>query len=151
MIRVRHGSGWGLIALAAAALVSVLAATGTLSSLENAGADARSRLLMREVRSDIVIVGIDAASLTALDQWPWPRRYHAKLVEELSRAAPDRVFIDIDFSSQSNALDDAVLDDAHRHLVEPRPPRSRALRALRRLDEVLDDLEHSIQLYAQTT
>ena len=96
MIRFRHRNGWGLIALAAAALVSVLAATGALSTLENAGADARSRLLMREVRSDIVIVGIDAASLAALDQWPWPRRYHAKLVEELSRAAPDRVLIDID-------------------------------------------------------
>ncbi len=117
MIRFRHRNGWGLIALAAAALVSVLAATGALSTLENAGADARSRLLMREVRSDIVIVGIDAASLAALDQWPWPRRYHAKLVEELSRAAPDRVFIDIDFSSQSNALDDAVLEAA---LAKPR-------------------------------
>ena len=117
MIRVGHRISWGLIALAATALVSVLAATGALSALENAGAEARARLLMREVRSDIVIVGIDAASLAALDQWPWPRRYHAKLVGKLSRAAPDRVFMDIDFSSQSNALDDAVLEAA---LAKPR-------------------------------
>jgi PAS domain S-box-containing protein len=117
MIRVGRRTRWGLIALAAAALVSLLAATGALSALENAGADARARLLMREVRSDIVIVGIDAASLAALDQWPWPRRHHAKLLEELSRAAPDNVFMDIDFSSQSNALDDAVLEAA---LARPR-------------------------------
>src|SRR6478736_3939461 len=117
MIRVGPRNRWGLIALAAAALVSVLAATGALSGLENASAEARARLLMREVHSDIVIVGIDAASLAALDQWPWPRRNHAKLVGELSRAAPDRVFLDIDFSSQSNALDDAVLEAA---LAKPR-------------------------------
>ena len=67
---------------------------------------------MREVRSDIVIVGIDAASLAALDQWPWPRRHHAKLVGQLTHAAPASVFLDIDFSSQSNPLDDAVLEAA---------------------------------------
>ncbi|HEY6123301.1 MAG TPA: diguanylate cyclase, partial [Steroidobacteraceae bacterium] len=94
-----------------------LRATGLLQPLENGVADARARLTMREVRSDIVIVGIDAASLATLDRWPWPRRHHAKLLEEISRAAPARVFMDIDFSSQSNQIDDAVLEAA---LAKPR-------------------------------
>src|SRR6188768_1369532 len=117
MIRLSRRNGWWLIALAVLAIAAGLRALGALQPLDNAFADQRARLFTHEVRSDIVIVGIDAASLAALDQWPWPRRYHAKLVEELSRAAPDRVFIDIDFSSQSNALDDAVLEAA---LAKPR-------------------------------
>ena len=77
MIRFSRRYGWWLIALAAFVLIGGLRATGQLQPLENAAADARARLLMREVRSDIVIVGIDAASLAALDEWPWPRRHHA--------------------------------------------------------------------------
>jgi len=44
------------------------------------------------------------------------------------------------------ALDDAVLDDEHRHLLRPRNhrPGTRAAQALRRLDEVLDDLQRSL-------
>ena len=46
------------------------------------------------------------------------------------------------------ALDDAVLDDAHRLLIKRRrlgkPAGSRATRALRRLDEVLDDLDRAL-------
>jgi predicted acylesterase/phospholipase RssA len=43
-------------------------------------------------------------------------------------------------------LNDAVLDDEHRHLVDPRRAASRAVRAVRRLHEVLDDLEHALAL-----
>lgn len=43
------------------------------------------------------------------------------------------------------ALDDAVLDDTRRHLVEPRRTRFNALaQPLQRLDEVLDDLEQAL-------
>jgi diguanylate cyclase (GGDEF)-like protein/PAS domain S-box-containing protein len=111
----RHG-GW-LTALAAFALVAALGLTGVLQPLENAAADARARLLNREVPSEIVIVGIDAASLSALERWPWPRRHHATLIGELSKATPASVFIDIDFSSPSNDLDDALLEAA---LAKPR-------------------------------
>ena len=73
---------WWLIALAAFLVVGALDASGHLNALENAGMDLRARSLMREVPSDIVIVGIDGEP--ARDrQWPWPRRHHAKLVEEL--------------------------------------------------------------------
>src|SRR5882672_608188 len=111
----RHG-GW-LIALAVLALVCALRVSGQLQPFEDSAADARARLFSHEVHSDIVIVGIDAVSLAELDQFPWPRRYHGALLKKLASAAPQRVFLDIDFSSQSNALDDAMLESA---LARPR-------------------------------
>jgi len=117
MIRFGRRHGWWLIALAALALVFGLRAAHQLQPLENAAADARARLFEHEVASDIVIVGIDAASLAALEQWPWPRRVHGRLVEELTRAQPESVFLDIDFSSRSNDLDDAQLEAS---LLRPR-------------------------------
>ena len=117
MIRIGRRQGWWLIALAAFLVVGGLRLGGALRPLENSLSDLRAKLLAHEVQSDIVIVGIDAASLTALDEWPWPRRYHAELINQLSKAAPRRVFLDIDFSSVSNPVDDAFLESA---LVRPR-------------------------------
>jgi diguanylate cyclase (GGDEF)-like protein/PAS domain S-box-containing protein len=117
MIPFGRRHGWWVVALAVFVLVWGLRATHQLQPLENAATDARARLLGHEVASDIVIVGIDAASLAEIDQFPWPRRHHAKLIEQITRTAPRSVFLDIDFSSQSNALDDALLDAA---LAKPR-------------------------------
>ena len=112
MIRLGRRQVWWLIALAAFLIFGALEAGGQLRPLENAASDARARLLRHEVASNVVIVGIDAASLKALERWPWPRQHHAKLMDQLSVANPRRVFLDIDFSSASNALDDAVFDAA---------------------------------------
>ncbi|HTU67631.1 MAG TPA: EAL domain-containing protein [Steroidobacteraceae bacterium] len=109
----RHG--WWLLALAVFAAVCGLRAGGVLRPYENLLADARAKLLEHEVRSDIVIVEIDAASLATLDRWPWPRRLHADLLKRLAESKPRSVFLDIDFSSASNALDDAVLEGALTH------------------------------------
>jgi diguanylate cyclase (GGDEF)-like protein/PAS domain S-box-containing protein len=117
MIRISRRRGWWLTALAVFVVVGVLRATGQFQPLENAASDLRARVTMREVRSDNVIVGIDAASLAELNQWPWPRSHHAKLLKQLTAAAPASVFLDIDFSSQTNPLEDAVLEAA---LVKPR-------------------------------
>ena len=106
----RHG--WWITALAAFALAVLFRAVGLFQTLEFAAADARAGLFAQTVDSNIVIVGIDARSLAALDRWPWPRRHHADLIARLSEAAPRRVFLDIDFSARSNALDDALLESA---------------------------------------
>ncbi|MGH8131088.1 MAG: EAL domain-containing protein [Steroidobacteraceae bacterium] len=106
----RHG--WWIAALTAFALAALFRAAGLFQTLEFAAADARARWFTHPIESDIVIVGIDSRSLEALDRWPWPRRHHADLIKRLSGAAPSRVFLDIDFSSQSNALDDALLESA---------------------------------------
>ena len=112
MTRIGRRGSWWLIAAATFLFVAALQATGALRALENAATDLRARLLRHEISSDIVIVGIDAASLQALPRWPWPRHHHAKLMEQLSVGNPQRVFLDIDFSSASGALDDAVFDAA---------------------------------------
>jgi diguanylate cyclase (GGDEF)-like protein/PAS domain S-box-containing protein len=117
MIQLRHRHGWWLTALAALILVGSLRALGQLQPLENAAMDMRARLMTHEVRSDIVIVGIDAVSLAALNEWPWPRSNHAKLMDQLRHAGPSRVFLDIDFSSQTGSLEDALLEAA---LAKPR-------------------------------
>jgi diguanylate cyclase (GGDEF)-like protein/PAS domain S-box-containing protein len=89
-----------------------LHATGRLARVENAVADARSAVLRHERDSDIVIVGIDADSLAALNEWPWPRRHHARLLQMLRPAAPKSVFIDVEFGLQSTEDDDALLERA---------------------------------------
>jgi diguanylate cyclase (GGDEF)-like protein/PAS domain S-box-containing protein len=110
MTRLSRRHGWWLIALAIFAAVVALRALGKLEAFDNAFADQRARWSTHEVRSDIVIVGIDAASLQELDQWPWPRRHHAQLIEQLTKTAPRSVFLDIDFSSLSSPFDDMALE-----------------------------------------
>jgi diguanylate cyclase (GGDEF)-like protein/PAS domain S-box-containing protein len=105
----RRRFGWPAVALCVFAAVALLRAGGFLAPFENAAADARATVLRHEVDSPIVIVGIDAQSLSELRAWPWPRRTHARLIEKLQQSAPRRVFFDIDFSSPSNPEDDALL------------------------------------------
>lgn len=105
-------AGWALIALTVFALTWGLRAGGYLAPLEHRAADLRARLLQHEVKSDIVIVGIDARSLADLQQWPWPRRYHARVLERLAASDVRRIFIDIDFSARTNPEDDGLLEAA---------------------------------------
>ncbi len=63
----------------------------------------------------ITIVGIDESSFAELRlQWPWPRRLHAKLIDQLAAAGAAVIVFDIVFAEASNAEDDALLADAIR-------------------------------------
>jgi EAL domain-containing protein (putative c-di-GMP-specific phosphodiesterase class I)/CHASE2 domain-containing sensor protein len=55
---------------------------------------------------DIVVVAIDDRSLDRVEQWPWPRRYHAQLAEKLNGLGARRILFDIDFSSRSHPQED---------------------------------------------
>jgi diguanylate cyclase (GGDEF)-like protein/PAS domain S-box-containing protein len=103
---------WPAVALAILGAIYLLHWSGRLARLENAVADARAAVLSHERTSDIVIVGIDAQSLRALSEWPWPRRHHARLLQMLRSAEPKSVFIDIDFSARTTEEDDALLERA---------------------------------------
>ena len=91
------------------AVVAVLYLNGGLNLFERYLLDARAGLASRPPTGDLVIVAIDPASLRWLDVWPWPRRYHARVIEALLAAGAERIALDIDFSSSSRPADDRRL------------------------------------------
>jgi signal transduction histidine kinase/CHASE2 domain-containing sensor protein len=74
---------------------------GAFEPAERALMDERFRLVEREASGDLVVVEIDPRSLRSLDTWPWPRTYHARLLDRLIAAGASDVALDIDFSATS--------------------------------------------------
>ncbi|WKZ29633.1 MAG: adenylate/guanylate cyclase domain-containing protein [Patescibacteria group bacterium] len=68
----------------------------------------------RDPPSDIVIVGIDDASIAAIGRWPWPRSVHAEMIDTLKEAGASTIGYDVTFSEPSNEADDAALEAALR-------------------------------------
>ncbi|HCX60500.1 MAG TPA: adenylate/guanylate cyclase domain-containing protein, partial [Candidatus Cloacimonas sp.] len=55
-----------------------------------------------QISEDIVIIAIDDESFSALNTtWPFPRDYHAKLIENLSEAGAKLIIFDIEFTENS--------------------------------------------------
>ena len=83
-------------------------------TLDNALMDLGCRL--RPVFSpprEILIAGIDTPSFRVLgDVWPWPRRYHAHLIDRLTKAGASLIVFDVFFGEPSNPEDDGLLAEA---------------------------------------
>lgn len=90
-----------------------LSALSLLVPLQRYVSDLRAGLLLHEPHSDVLIVGIDARSLRELNQWPWSRDIHARMLAQLKQADPRAVFVDIDFSvaSTTPVADQALADE----------------------------------------
>ncbi|NJC06180.1 EAL domain-containing protein (putative c-di-GMP-specific phosphodiesterase class I)/CHASE2 domain-containing sensor protein [Sphingomonas kaistensis] len=61
---------------------------------------------------DIVFVGIDDKSLSAVGVWPWPRRVQARLIDQATKAGASSIHLDIIYDSPSNPSDDRIFADA---------------------------------------
>ena len=94
-----------------ALLIVALHLCGWLAPLERDLTDLRASWRARPASGELIVVAIDAPSLQALNRWPWPRRHHARVLENLIAAGARRVAFDIDFSSSSNGFDDRALAD----------------------------------------
>ncbi|HEY9099390.1 MAG TPA: EAL domain-containing protein [Thiobacillus sp.] len=101
---------------ASLALMSTLlmGGLGWLQLIELRLQDAQATLTRHVVDSDLVIVEIDAKSLNQLKQWPWPRGYHAQLLDKLRAAGVADIFYDVDFSAESTPTEDQKLIQAVR-------------------------------------
>lgn len=55
----------------------------------------------RAPSKDIIILSIDNASIEELDSWPWPRDYHAKIVDLLKSYGAKAVGFDVVFNKLS--------------------------------------------------
>jgi CHASE2 domain-containing sensor protein len=107
-------------AIMTAAVVAVLAAcalqaSGALNRIERDSVDVRFSLRGPEPAEGIVVVAIDEATFTELDRavWPFPRRRHARVVDELRKAGARLIVYDVQFTEPSpNPAGDLALYDA---------------------------------------
>ena len=122
--RLRSLHGRWRTQLALLLFAGVVTALGALNGLGSVDAVLADRLLGwsgRAAPQDIVIVGIDDASLAALGRWPWPRAVHARLLDVLTAAGPRAVGLDLMFSEPDVQGDTALAAAMRRnaHVVLP--------------------------------
>ncbi len=91
-----------------AALAVLAGLYGWLRPLDHSLQDLRFLLTQREPAGDILLVDIDAKSLMAEGQWPWSRKLHAKLVDDLRALGASEIAFDVDFSAHSSPEDDTA-------------------------------------------
>ena len=99
----------GLVALASA---QALHHAGLLTAFDDHVEARRSGLAPRPATGEVVVAALDAKSLAQNKQWPWPRRLHARAIDNLVAAGAEAIFFDIDFSATSTPGDDAALAQA---------------------------------------
>lgn len=92
-------------------LVALTYLSGLLNFAERRIADIQFDLFTEKAGGGLVIVEIDPSSLREIGVWPWPRRLHALVIENLMAAGANRVGMAVDFSSASNDTDDDLLED----------------------------------------
>ncbi|RDD83746.1 CHASE2 domain-containing protein [Dyella tabacisoli] len=73
----------------------MLLASGISTPVDNALYDRNLRHWQYLPSDDVVIVAIDAKSLTELGRWPWPRSLHARLIDRLTAAGARGVGMDV--------------------------------------------------------
>ena len=101
--------------MASAALTLLLAGSRTGEWLENGTLDARARWTAQPAKADprIVIIDIDNASLTALQEklgrWPWTRRVWTEVIRYVTRGKPSVIAMDAVLSGAENEGVDAEL------------------------------------------
>ncbi len=73
---------------------------------------ARNHFRPHSASGDIVLVTIDNRALQQIGRWPWPRRYHAQLIDRLTAAGAKNIAFDITFETQSDPANDRALAEA---------------------------------------
>jgi CHASE2 domain-containing sensor protein len=100
--------------LAAVAGIGVWTADAA-RSLEDTTVSLRFRLRPADPPKDLVVVGIDAETFSDYaDQrrWPYPRSWHAQVLDELRRLGAKKVIYDVQFTEATRPAEDMALYDA---------------------------------------
>lgn len=95
MIRHPVFREWLLIVLLLLAGIGVAARFDWLVRLDHAAADLAMVLWARPAMPEVVIVGVDEASLAQIGRWPWRRAIQAALIEKVSAAQPAVIAYDV--------------------------------------------------------
>src|SRR5438552_3396314 len=104
-----------LVGAGTAGLVFLLWGFGVVDSLERQSIDARFSVRGDQKASpQIVFVAIDDVTTNALpnNRWPYPRRFHARVIRRIAAGHPRAITVDIQFTERTNDRDDNALIDA---------------------------------------
>ena len=101
-----------LIYSAAFALVALLHQLGALDFVEARLGDLRYSLVRSDAEQSLVVVAVDPPSLVELDVWPWPRSYHAEVLDRLIAGGARQVAFDVDFSATTTPENDQSFQEA---------------------------------------
>jgi adenylate cyclase len=103
-----------LFGLGVAILFSLLYLSGLLDLPEARTLDLRFDLRgPRRPTFPIVLVTVDDDSMAEINQqWPWPRTYHAKVIEQIAKGNPLAIGVDILFPEKSQQKEDLLLGQA---------------------------------------
>ena len=91
--------------------------TGTLYSLESQTVNTRFSIrgTDRSLVKDFVIVAVDDRTFSYFEQrrmpynWPFPRRYHARVIDTLLKAGAKVIAFDVAFTAPTDPADDNAL------------------------------------------
>ena len=93
-------------------LISLLAALATygyetFATVEEDTLDSRFRIRgTQEPPKDLIIVAIDYKTLKQIDKFPFPRRYHARLIDRLREEGAAQIAYDVQFTEASPSYKD---------------------------------------------
>ncbi len=90
----------------------VCGAIGLGLPVEDMLRNSRNLIRKHDASGDIVVVALDDRSIEKLKRWPWPRRHHGEIVDELGRLGAERIFFDLDFAAPSDPVEDRKMADA---------------------------------------
>jgi CHASE2 domain-containing sensor protein len=110
-----HARAVLLAGLVAAACGLAVWGTHAAHSLEDTTVALRFQLRPAERPGDIVVVGVDAETFSdyaSQHQWPYPRSWHADVLDELRRLGARKVIYDIQFTEATKPAEDLALYDA---------------------------------------
>ncbi len=93
-------------------LLVLMQITLSFKSYDQATLIENFKRLDKVASGQLIIVKIDAPSIKYFKSWPWPRSYHAQLLDELAKLSPKMVAFDVDFSSTSAPINDQAFSQA---------------------------------------
>ncbi|WP_150526397.1 EAL domain-containing protein [Roseibium sediminis] len=93
-------------------IVGSIQSAGGLDPIFRISLEGRYSLDPKEPSGEIVVVEIDARSLSEVGVWPWPRGLHAQLVDNLMELGAEQIVFDVDFSTRSSPEQDQAFADA---------------------------------------
>ncbi|MQR02228.1 CHASE2 domain-containing protein [Glaciimonas soli] len=108
---------WLILTAILLLLAGCLGYQNGLAQLDQPLYDQFMRLDQRPARNDIIIVGIDDYSISQLGRWPWPRDYHAKVINNIMQAHPLAIGLDV-IMPEPETIDNHGLRDGDINLAK---------------------------------